>query len=276
MTMFEASEQQLSLGLDSSAEGSLARMSRPPARVLACKVLAAAFGSSSSASSASYGLSGSWSRTWRAALRSGWTLSCAGWNSSAMLAYRSRLRLAMSAHRTAGAESLLLPSIRASDADRGGRGDLIAVLRGNPNQHTGGLLPTPNGGGARWPTLTAKANLLSPSMAKWSAHRALRAVILPTLVARDSGTRTGLRQQQGSPSLRELLPTLCSRDAKGIGPEHTRGGQDLPRTLGGNLSANWCRWYMGFPPGWLDVLDESRFACSAIASSRSAPKSSAG
>ena len=172
MTMFEASEQQLSLGLDSSAEGSLARMSRLPARVLACKVLAAAFGSSSSASSASCTLSGSWLRTWQAALRSGWTLSSGGWNGWAMRAFRYRLLRAMSAHRIDAAECSLLP------------------------------------------TLTAKANLLSPSMVKWKAHGVLRA----------------------------MLPTLCSRDAKGIGPEHTQGGQDLPRTLGGNLNADWCRW----------------------------------
>jgi len=119
-----------------------------------------------------------------------------------MLAYRFRLRLAMSEHRTADHECSLLP------------------------------------------TLTAKANLLSPSMAKWKGHRAQRA----------------------------MLPTLCSRDAKRIGPRHTQGGADLPRTLGGNLSAEWCRWFMGFPRGWLAVLDESRFGCSATASSRSAPK----
>ena len=122
--------------------------------------------------------------------------------------------------------------------------------------------------------------------------------LLPTLLARDCETSVGARPRQGAPPLRELLPTLgtwdyapgrqgfprvlqllptlCSRDAKGIGPKHTKGGQDLPRTLGGNLNANWCRWYMGFPPGWLDVLDESRFGSLEIASSPNAPKSSAG
>lgn len=98
------------------------------------------------------------------------------------------------------------------------------------------------------PTLTAKANLLAPSMQKWPAHVALR----------------------------EMLPTLCSRDAKGIGPKHTKGGQDLPRTLGGNLNAEWCRWYMGFPPGYLDVLDASKSDYWETASCRSAPKSSGG
>ena len=32
-------------------------------------------------------------------------------------------------------ESGLLPTIRASDGERGGRGDLIQAVRGNPNSH---------------------------------------------------------------------------------------------------------------------------------------------
>ncbi len=35
----------------------------------------------------------------------------------------------------------LLPTPRASDAERGGRGDLIQAVRGNPNSHY--TLPTP-------------------------------------------------------------------------------------------------------------------------------------
>jgi hypothetical protein len=126
-------------------------------------------------------------------------------------------------------------------------------------------------GSSLLPTLTAKANLFSPYMQRWPAHRAL----LPTLVSHDCRTPAE-REREGGPTLRALLPTLCARDAKGIGPKHTQGGQDLPRTLGGNLSATWCRWYLGFPPGWLDALDESRFASLATRSFRSARRSSAG
>jgi len=180
------------------------------ARELALRVLGAAFGTSSSALPPSSCPSGSWSKTWQAAPRSGWTLYAAAWNGSAMRAFRSRLRQAMSAPRTDAPESLSLPSAL--------------------------------------PTLTAKGNLLAPSMQKWRAHRTLRA----------------------------MLPTLCRPDAKGIGPKHTQGGADLPRTLGGNLSADWCRWFMGFPRGWLAVLDVSKSDCSATRSSRSARKLSAG
>lgn len=90
------------------------------------------------------------------------------------------------------------------------------------------------------PTLTRCANLLAPSMQKWPGHR--------------------------------RLPTLTKRDEKGPGITRTKGGQDLPQTLGGHLSADWCRWFMGFPVGWLDVDDESESEPSATPSSRNARK----
>lgn len=90
------------------------------------------------------------------------------------------------------------------------------------------------------PTLTRCGNMLAPSMQKWPAHR--------------------------------RLPTLVRRDDHGPGPPHTKGGQDLPQSLGGHLAADWCRWFMGFPAGWLDVNDESESAPSATPLSRSAPK----
>jgi hypothetical protein len=74
------------------------------------------------------------------------------------------------------------------------------------------------------------------------------------------------------------LPTLTTRDEKGPGPasKSKGGGIDLPQTLGGHLNPDWCRWYMGFPEAWLDVEDAHVFARSGTASSRSAPKQSAG
>ena len=93
------------------------------------------------------------------------------------------------------------------------------------------------------PTLTATANMLCPSMQKWPGHQ-------------------------------RLLPTLTRRDDKGPGPKHTKGGRDLPQEIGGHLSANWCRWFMGFPVGWLDVDDENESGPSATPSCPSVPRSS--
>lgn len=100
--------------------------------------------------------------------------------------------------------------------------------------------------------------------------------VLPTLVAGDA-ERASETNMRGNPTLRgALLPTLCARDEKGIGPNRTKGGQDLPRTLGGHLSASWCRWFMGFPAGWLDVFDVPLFARSDSRSYLSVPRSLGG
>jgi hypothetical protein len=205
--MSELLVNETSPTLTSSVEDSPVRTCRPLARTLACKVLEAAFGTSSNALLRSAARAGLWSKTWQAAQLGGLIPWSGGWNGSGMLAYRSRLRQAMLALRTSESECSSLPTIRATDAGRGGRGDLIAVLRGNPNPHSGGMLPT----------LTATANLLSPSMAKWPKHRALRAVLLPATI----------------------------KQMHQVGTGH-------------HLNPDWCRWYMGFPPGWLDALDASK------------------
>ena len=116
------------------------------------------------------------------------------------------------------------------------------------------------------PTLTAKANLLSPM----ASHP------------------EGLRDRKG----RKLLPTLTARDRKGPGPTHTKSGVDLPQVIGGHLSPVWCEWFMGFPSDWTAPMIERRkrkprkstsyrgtaraSKRSVTPSSRSARKSSAG
>ena len=54
------------------------------------------------------------------------------------------------------------PTVRSSDGERGGRGDLIQAVRGNPNSHYN-LYATP----------TATANQLCPSMQKHPGCRAV-------------------------------------------------------------------------------------------------------
>lgn len=95
-----------------------------------------------------------------------------------------------------------------------------------------------------WPTLTAKANLLAPSMQKWPAHRKM----LPTLTAQSYGTNHGGAAGRTGP-VRPSLNTLA----------------------GGPLSPIWCEWFMGFPEDWT-ALDEKLWATQL---SRSARKRSA-
>jgi hypothetical protein len=61
-----------------------------------------------------------------------------------------------------------LATPRASDGDRGGRGDVLSQLRGYPSKHAG--MPLVH-------TLTTKANQTAPSMMKWAGARALAAML---------------------------------------------------------------------------------------------------
>ena len=56
----------------------------------------------------------------------------------------------------------ILATPRATDADRGGRGDVLSQLRGYPSKHAGMCL-----------SQSATGNLTAPSMQKWAGARAL-------------------------------------------------------------------------------------------------------
>jgi hypothetical protein len=112
------------------------------------------------------------------------------------------------------------------------------------------LVPTTNAIGSGYlPTLTAKANLLAPSIRKWPAYARLG-----TLIARDSRTLKGAQR-----------------------PPRGRGSEPLSRQLmqiegveNGRLNPTWCEWWMGFPIGWTRVVSKR----SAIRSSPRSLKSS--
>lgn len=76
-------------------------------------------------------------------------------------------------------------------------------------------------GGYSLPTLTKCANLTSPSMQKWPAHR-----MLATLTARDY------------------------RSGKASEATHARNARPLSEQLGGLLHPDFCDWYQGMPAGW--------------------------
>ena len=74
------------------------------------------------------------------------------------------------------------------------------------------------------PSLTAKGNLLAPSMQKWAGHRAL----LPALMARDF-----------------RWPGKSRKERTG-----STAGEHLPNVIGGPLNPAWTAWYQGYPPEW--------------------------
>ncbi len=218
-----------------------------------------------------------------------------------MTAYRSHSRRSLAALRTCETDSSLLPTLTVCQRDnRGGGSGRVGPNR--PSLKTlarGGLLPTLtvhgnyNRKGASSESGDGLRTALLPTLLSSSAHQSsetfprgnltLKGALLPTLTA-SLASRGGARESElrrNTPSLdaqlRTLLPTLTTRDEKGPGPaQKTKGGKDLPHTLGGHLNPEWCRWFMGFPAGWLDVDDAHAFARSATPSSRSARKSSAG
>lgn len=76
------------------------------------------------------------------------------------------------------------------------------------------------------PTLTRTANLLAPSMSKWSSHTRLQAK-LPTLTASNYGSNQG-----------------------GGGGRSGQVRQSLRSLTGAPLNPVWCEWLMGFPTNW--------------------------
>lgn len=116
--------------------------------------------------------------------------------------------------------------------------------RVTPERHTveiaSGFLPTP----------TATANMLSPSMQKWPAHRRM----WPTPVA-DGDRRTNYAQ--GGTSLGYAVrtwPTPTVQDAKNNGApsQMERNTKPLNAEVGGALNPPWVEWLMGWPIGWTD------------------------
>lgn len=122
-----------------------------------------------------------------------------------------------------------MPSIRKSDAERGGRADLIQAVRGNPNKHF-----------ARMQTPTVQ----------------------------DASGRDRHNQKDGTVILSLLgecrrLQTPVADDAvnRKVGKYNSRGEPKLSAQAGGSLNPEWVEWFMGWPIGMtgLQPLGMDRF-----------------
>lgn len=138
-------------------------------------------------------------------------------------------------------KAALLPPPAAADGEKGGRGDLLAIVQGRPNRHCSWAVPTP----------TAADGLRGPDYAK-AARPGSGGDDLTTFVSR------------------ELLPTPTARDFKdtaGMARTSAKGRKrddTLPRRIyGGGSTAvggGWKQtpefrcWLMGFPVDWLKPL----------------------
>ena len=81
------------------------------------------------------------------------------------------------------------------------------------------------------PTPTAKANMLSPSMQKWPAHRNL----FPTPAAQSYGSNQGGAAGRTG-KVRPSLETMARQGMETSGP----------------LNPEFVSWLMGYPPAWLN------------------------
>lgn len=120
---------------------------------------------------------------------------------------------------------VMLPTVRATDGDRGGRGDLVQAVRGNSNSHF--AVPTPVAGDAKV-TRNATANRSNPD-SKHHAGTTLTDYVemFPTPTSRgwkDVGEgRYGRGQLPEAVRDRAMLPTP---KASPSGPDFARAGRD--------------------------------------------------
>lgn len=107
------------------------------------------------------------------------------------------------------------PTIRATDGDRGGRGDLIQAIRGNPNSHY-----------RLWQTPVAD-DAMDREKGKWNSR--------------------------GEPKLSAQVklwptPTVCGNHNRKGASKHS--GDGLATVAGGSLNPTWVEWLMGWPTEW--------------------------
>lgn len=141
----------------------------------------------------------------------------------------------MQAPRTYESVSGLWPTIRSTDGDRGGRGDLIQAIRGNPNSHYK-TWPTPHGfskdGRSNGPSGNELGRAVNQSF--------------PTPVSTSAtGGRKGL--DGGSDARQRLV--------------EDHGEEAMKELTGGSLNPSWVEWLMGWPIEWtaLNPLATDKF-----------------
>jgi hypothetical protein len=202
---------------------------------------------------ASYDPDGCCWRTSQGSLFGGLETFSGTWPRAGMTRSGTAYRLPPSAPLTAATESGSLPTPRATDGERGGRGDLLAQVRTGLDSRR-----------KNWPTPTATN---TKAVHLRSAGRPPRSY-LPTPTARLGDPKRGSpspelalgRYLAGRRNLEDAVamwPTPTASDATG-GPAYSKppgreGGFLLKETVrGGPLNPTWVEWLMGYPAGWTD------------------------
>jgi len=149
-------------------------------------------------------------------------------------------------------------------ADRGGRGDLLQVVRGNPSPS----------GHFKWPTPDASVANLGEGTETWLARRereklkgqngngmgmplTIAVQMWPTPTTQDASNDGGPSQfERNSLPLNaavKTFPTPTSSNRDSAGGSNSRAKQKKDGTyISGQLNPTWVEWLMGFPLGWTD------------------------
>ncbi|MFT9090180.1 MAG: hypothetical protein ABF479_04120 [Gluconacetobacter sp.] len=182
---------------------------------------------------------------------------------------------------------------RASDAGKGGRGDVLAQMMGQENRHAG-MLPTPlvpNGGrrlsareiGTGRRENGSKAQIDTPNLLR---HAVLET--LPTPTKRDSRMDgwSDAYDRRKSPTMDAVMDGAMTGRAP---PDRWAGARALAALLRSHGLTGTAAlpltygWMMGFPPGWLaralrSAMDAGRLPPASLSrrsvmrSSRTSPK----
>lgn len=198
------------------------------------------FGRQSPKSFASYDPDGCCWRTFQVCLGGDLETFSGTWPRAGMTRSGTAFRLRPSAPITDVTGSSWLPTPRATDGDRGGRGDLLAMVRTGRTSRR-----------REWPTPTAsRADRWGMPSRQTAARRYWvegrrnlddAVALWPTPTVQDS---TGRGYQKQGDTGRAL--TLVGAARVSSGGEYDRAGS-------GHLNPVWVEWLMGFPPGWTDL-----------------------
>ena len=153
------------------------------------------------------------------------------WRAKATPAGRLYFQLAPSMPRTEGTESGLWPTIRATDGDRGGRGDLIQAARGNENKHFK-MWHTPSVPNGKKRQVGLEHQVRMTERGLWPTMTVVTA-LYPGRVKLKPGQQTSLSQEVHREAA--LYPTPTAQDAKNnAGPSQTeRNTPPLNAVAGG-------------------------------------------
>lgn len=186
-------------------------------------------------------LDGSSWRTSQLSLLGGWASFSETWPRAGMMRSGTAFQLQPLVPLIRGIGSGLLPTPRATDADRGGRGDLLQVVRGN----------------------TSPSGRYSPRM--WQTPRVSSAHGVSRNEVESGNPKHRLETQVALLDIADLLdrgaaerlwPTPVKSDWKG--PNYSEGGSTsahgLSTRAAGQLNPTWVEWLMGFPLGWTELV----------------------